>query len=68
MHPVLAQLPVRLEAGVKMAHEPENAPTSKEWSNGRIKITGRNAVWDKKGNGENVAVEKVGKVVTKWFR
>ncbi len=65
---LLDQSPVLREAGVKMAHEPENAPTSKEWSNGRIKITGRNAVWDKKSAAENVTVEKVGKVTTKWFR
>jgi isopenicillin N synthase-like dioxygenase len=65
---LLDQSPVLREAGVQMAHEPENAPTSKEWSNGRIKITGRNAVWDKKGQTEKVTVEQVGKVTTKWFR
>lgn len=65
---LLDQSPVLREAGVTMAHEPENAPTSKEWSNGRIKITGRNAIWDKSGKDESVVVEKVGKVTTKWFR
>ncbi|CAM1507622.1 Fc.00g072630.m01.CDS01 [Cosmosporella sp. VM-42] len=64
---LLEQSPVLREAGVKMAHEPENAPTSKEWSNGRISITGRNAVWDKKGDAKMVT-EKVGKVTTRWFR
>ncbi|KAJ5605359.1 hypothetical protein N7510_010513 [Penicillium lagena] len=64
---LLDESPVLREAGVKMAHNPKDAPTSKEWSNGRIKITGRNAVWDKKGD-EKVTTEKVGKVVTKWFR
>ena len=65
---LLDQSPVLREAGVKMAHEEENAPTSKEWANGRIAITGRNAVFEKAKNGENAVVEKVGKVTTKWFR
>lgn len=65
---LLDESPVLRKAGVTMAHAPEDAPTSKEWSNGRIKITGRNAVWEKKGGDEKVTTEKVGKVVTKWFR
>lgn len=58
------------EAGVKLAHKPEDAPTSKEWSNGRIKITGRNNEWkaDPDPNSGNFVVEKVGKVTTRWFR
>ena len=64
---LLDQSPVLREAGVTMAHAPENAPTSKEWSNGRIKITGRNAVFkDEKKQGDMV-VEQVGKVTTKWY-
>lgn len=65
---LLEKSPVLREAGVKMAHLLENAPTSKEWSNGRIKITGRNAVWDKSAAGQKVVEEKVGKVTTRWFR
>ncbi|KAH0836194.1 hypothetical protein AYO21_08604 [Fonsecaea monophora] len=65
---LLKESPVLREAGVQMAHEPQNAPTSKAWSNGRIKITGRNAVWDGKKEGENMVVEKVGTVETRWFR
>ncbi|KIX10086.1 uncharacterized protein Z518_01167 [Rhinocladiella mackenziei CBS 650.93] len=65
---LLDRSPVLREAGMEMAHRPENAPTSKEWSNGRIKITGRNAVWDQKSKGENVTAEQVGKVTTTWFR
>jgi isopenicillin N synthase-like dioxygenase len=65
---LLDQSPVLREAGVTMAHEPEKAPTSKEWSNGRIAITGRNAVWDKQGQGTSVVTEQVGKVTTRWFR
>ena len=63
---LLDESPVLRDADVKMAHKPEDAPTSKEWTNGRIKITGRNAKFDQ-DNGK-VAVEKVGKVTTKWFR
>ena len=63
---LLEESPVLREAGVKMAHKPEDAPTSKDWTNGRIKITGRNAVFDQ-DNGK-VAVEHVGNVTTKWYR
>ena len=65
---LLEESPVLRKAGVKIAHEPQNAPTSKAWSNGRIKITGRNAVWENKKNGEIAVTEKVGNVTTKWFR
>ncbi|KAI1614625.1 Clavaminate synthase-like protein [Exophiala viscosa] len=65
---LLDKSPVLREAGVEMAHLPKDAPTSADWSHGRIKITGRNAVWDKKGDGANVTVERVGTVETKWFR
>ncbi|KAL7893032.1 Clavaminate synthase-like protein [Trichoderma sp. SZMC 28014] len=65
---LLEQSPVLRDAGVEMAHELDKAPTSKEWSNGRIAITGRNAVWDKKGEDQNVTEEKVGSVTTRWFR
>lgn len=65
---LLEESPVLREAGVQMAHEPQNAPTSKEWSNGRIKVTGRSAAWKQSNPGENTVVEKVGKVTTKWFR
>ncbi|KAH8807870.1 hypothetical protein F5884DRAFT_704232, partial [Xylogone sp. PMI_703] len=62
---LLEESPVLRKAGVQMAHKPEDAPTSKEWSNGRISITGRNAVFE--GKDTNTVVEKVGKVTTKWF-
>ena len=67
---LLEESPVLREAGVKMAHEGEDAPTSKEWSNEKIKIVGRNAVWDDAKEGQNTVVEKVGNlnVTTKWFR
>jgi isopenicillin N synthase-like dioxygenase len=67
---LLEESPVLREAGIKMAHEPDNAPTSKEWSNGRIEITGRNNEWkdDLGTNFGNFVIEKVGKVTTRWFR
>jgi hypothetical protein len=57
--------PVLRKAGVKLSHKPEDAPTSKEWVSGRIKITGKNQDFD--ANGKSIA-EKVGKVTTRWFR
>ena len=63
---VLDESPVLRKAGVKMAHKPEDAPTSKAWANGRIKITGRSAVYDKQEG--NTAYEKVGTVTTRWFK
>ncbi|BCS17196.1 uncharacterized protein APUU_10024A [Aspergillus puulaauensis] len=65
---LLDQSPVLREAGVEIAHEPENAPTSKEWCNARIKITRRGTVWDNAKAEDTVVTEKVGKVTTKWFR
>lgn len=65
---LLDRSPVLRDAGVAMAHEPGKAPTSKEWSNGRIAITGRNAVFDKTGDSTTVVAEKVGTVTTHWFK
>lgn len=66
---LLDESPVLRAAGVSMAHKPEDAPTSKEWCNGRIKITRRSAaVWDNVKEGENKVTEKVGNVTTTWYR
>ena len=65
---LLDKSPVLRNAGVEMAHEPQNAPSSKEWTNGRIQITGRSAAFDTAKDGQNTVVEQVGKVTTKWFR
>lgn len=64
---LLDESPVLREAGVKMAFEPGQAPTSKEWANGRIKITGNKPKLDNNTKG-NTVVEQVGKVTTKWYR
>ena len=55
-------------AGVKRAHAPDDAPTSKEWANARIKITGLKAKFTKEEDTGDMAVEKVGKVITRWYR
>ncbi len=59
--------PVLRKAGVQMAHKPEDAPTSKEWVTGRVKITGKTPLFDGNDSSKKV-VEKVGKVTTQWFR
>lgn len=63
---LLESSPVLREAGVAMAHRPEDAPTSKEWCNNRIKLTAKS---EKMGSGVGSSVvEKVGKVTTTWFK
>jgi isopenicillin N synthase-like dioxygenase len=64
---LLDQSPVLRKAGVKMAHKPEDAPTSKEWVNGRVKITGKNTTFNSTGMNKTIC-EQVGKVTTQWFR
>lgn len=63
---LLDESSVLREAGVEMAHKTEDAPTSKAWCNGRIRVTGRSAVWEKK-EGAGDVVEKIGGVTTKWY-
>ncbi|KAK6420973.1 hypothetical protein LTR95_016880, partial [Oleoguttula sp. CCFEE 5521] len=65
---LLDESPVLRKAGVQMAHALEDAPTSKEWANARIKITGMKAKFSKEEDEGNMAVEKVGKVITRWYR
>ena len=62
---VLDQSPVLREAGVKMKYAPGEAPTSKDWVNGRIKMTGQSKVLDEKYKG--VREEKVGNATTRWY-
>jgi hypothetical protein len=64
----LEESPVLREAGVKMSHAEGDAPTSKEWANARIKITGLKAKFNKEDDKGDMAVEKVGKVITRWYR
>ncbi|PYH94484.1 Clavaminate synthase-like protein [Aspergillus ellipticus CBS 707.79] len=65
---LLEESPVLREAGVQRAHSPQDAPTSKEWVNGRVKITGQKAVFKEPGAEEKQAFTQVGKVTTTWFR
>ncbi|KAH9906496.1 hypothetical protein F4778DRAFT_726311 [Xylariomycetidae sp. FL2044] len=64
---LLDRSPVLREAGVAMAHRPEDAPTSKEWCNGRIILTGKSK-WAHSQEGATTVTEKVGKVTTSWFK
>ncbi|KAH8699106.1 Clavaminate synthase-like protein [Talaromyces proteolyticus] len=64
---LLEESPVLRAAGVERAHRPEDAPTSKEWVNARVKMTGQKAAFAGESSGGSV-VEKVGKVTTTWFR
>ncbi|KAK5658160.1 hypothetical protein OQA88_2133 [Cercophora sp. LCS_1] len=65
---LLDESPVLRDAGVKMAHEVDKAPTSKEWITNRIRITLQNAVWEGKSESDKTTVERVGNVTTQWFR
>ena len=65
---LLNKSPVLREAGMQMSHEADKAPTSKEWSNGRIKITGRSNVLINSTSDDKEIVEKVGNVTMKWFK
>lgn len=66
---LLEESPVLRKAGVTRAHNLGDSPTSKEWTSARIKITGMKAQFAKEDGGEgDVAVEKVGKVITRWYR
>jgi isopenicillin N synthase-like dioxygenase len=64
---VLDQSSVVREAGIKMAFEPGQGPTSKEWSNSRIIITGVKPKIENDSK-ESATVDKVGKVTTTWYR
>jgi isopenicillin N synthase-like dioxygenase len=65
---LLEESPILRAAGVSQAHKPENAPTSKEWVNTRVKMTGQKAAFSGQQGKENSVVEQVGKVTTTWFR
>lgn len=64
---LLDQSSVLRKAGVELAHKPEDAPTSNQWVTGRVKITGQATMFEDKKDG-NIVEERVGNVVTKWFR
>ena len=59
--------PVLRKAGVKKWFEEGKAPTSKEWVNNRIRVTGRKAMF-KEGDSNKSTQEKIGNVTTTWFR
>ena len=59
--------PVLRKAGVKKWFGEGKAPTSKEWVNDRIRVTGRKAMF-KDGDTKRSAQQKIGNVTTTWFR
>jgi isopenicillin N synthase-like dioxygenase len=64
---LLEESPV-LRANVKQKWFMEGeAPTSKEWCNNRIRVTGQKALFQK-DDGKNTEQEKIGSVVTTWYR
>lgn len=64
---LLDQSPVLQKAGVKKWFEDGKAPTSKEWVNNRIKVTGQKNFFEN-GETKNSVQEKIGNVTTTWFR
>jgi isopenicillin N synthase-like dioxygenase len=64
---LLDESPVLRKAGVEKWFEDGKAPTSKEWVNNRVRVTGRKTLFTK-GDGKNSEQEKIGNVTTTWFR
>lgn len=64
---LLDESPILREAGVKKWFKDGEAPTSKEWVNNRIRVTGRKALFQE-GEKSNSVQQKIGNVTTTWFR
>lgn len=64
---LLDESPRLREAGVKKWFEDGKAPTSKEWVNNRIRVTGQKALF-KDGEAAKTVQQKIGNVTTTWFR
>ena len=61
--------PVLRKTGVKRWFEEGKAPTSKEWVNNRVRVTGQKALFrDGVEAGKNSEQQKIGNVTTTWFR
>ena len=59
--------PVLRRAGIKKWFQDGQAPTSKEWVNNRIRVTGQKTLF-KNAEGKNSEQQSIGKVTTTWFR
>ena len=64
---LLEESPVLRKAGIKKWFEDGKAPTSKEWVNNRIRVTGQKALFQE-GDKKNSVEQKIGSVTTTWFR
>ncbi|KAH8898119.1 Clavaminate synthase-like protein [Thozetella sp. PMI_491] len=64
---LLDESPVLQRAGVKKWFEDGKAPTSKEWVNNRIRVTGQKTLFTE-GEKQNSVQQKIGNVTTTWFR
>lgn len=64
---LLEESPVLRKAGVKKWFEGGQAPTSKEWVNNRIRVTGQKTLFADKDMQKTVQ-QKIGNVTTTWYR
>ncbi|KAK5296944.1 hypothetical protein LTR99_008586 [Exophiala xenobiotica] len=64
---LVEESPVLRKAGVKKWFEDDKAPTSKEWVNSRVRVTGQKALFQD-GDGKSREVQKIGNVTTTWFK
>ncbi|KAL6251292.1 hypothetical protein RBB50_001500 [Rhinocladiella similis] len=64
---LLEESPVLRRANVQQWFEDGKAPTSKEWVNNRVRVTGQKAFF-KSPSGKNSEKEQIGNVTTTWYR
>lgn len=64
---LLDESPVLRAAGVKKWFADGEAPSSKEWVNNRIRVTGQKALFQDGQTGKTVQ-QKIGNVTTTWFK
>lgn len=64
---LLEESPVLRRAGVKKWFKDAEAPTSKEWINNRIRVTGQKTLF-KNSNDKKSEDQRIGNVTTTWYR
>jgi hypothetical protein len=64
---LVEESPVLRKAGVKKWFQDDKAPTSKQWVNSRVRVTGQKALFQD-GDGKSREVQKIGNVTTTWFK
>ncbi|EXJ68012.1 uncharacterized protein A1O5_08627 [Cladophialophora psammophila CBS 110553] len=65
---LLEESPVLCRAGVQKWFKEGEAPTSKEWCNNRIRVTGQKALFQNQNAALNREMERIGTVTTTWYR